>query len=362
MNQNPQNRLLIAWAGLLLFFGALYFASGTAWGARLLALIPIFFAWGSFRHFARQFPTIRRRLFRRVVRFIRHWRAYSTCSATLRSLYHLSFGFVLVGMAFILCGMKPVADIVMVCAIAVIAIAGCMDMVAKLSRILRAAWAPALGKFLSVSLGVALAAAALSLAKETAHTLAHIDPKYLPEFTNVLTIGMLPIVYGAALMAILGMYSLFQLTVLVGFMLLSMPMQAVTPYVTSSYRMKVRVVWYRLQTGKQPPGRVLPESGLAAIDDLTHFAKPIGTLAVVMLLSYLLQSVIAVMPVARPALTKALVWLEYRDTSACTNLPRTALVAYMEGSYVSVAVPDAGGFRFDVRQCELGKTSATPGS
>jgi len=239
------------------------------------------------------------------------------------------------------------------------ACAGCIDIIANMQRILQAAWAPAVGKLLAVTLCVALAAVSLSLAKGYAHTLIHIDPKHLAEFNAILGVCLLPVVYGIALTACVGIYGLLQLVILCVFMMVTAPMYA---YIGERYRDRMRLARFRILHGKRPLSNRLPGRKIFAVDDWPHIAKPIGTLAVAFVLSSLLQSVIAVLPTAEPTLTTMLVGLEYRKASACTNISKDLPVAYMDNGLVSVALPHGSIFQFEVRQCDFFEPQPPAGS
>ena len=102
----------------------------------------------------------------------------------------------------------------MVPTFAVFAVAGVCEITVQAKRVFKQAWAKTAGKLLSLSLGVMLTAVTVSMAKQTVHSLAHVDPKYMGEFTAVVAAGLLPLVYLGAAGVLLLLWAALQVLLL----------------------------------------------------------------------------------------------------------------------------------------------------
>ncbi|WBS01164.1 hypothetical protein OU994_23085 [Pseudoduganella sp. SL102] len=232
-------------------------------------------------------------------------------------------------------------------------LAGALDVCHIGRRMLSKAWAPAAGKLLSITIGIALACLALSLAKSATHSITRIDPKYFSEFTTALTAIILPLVYAMAGAILLAAFACIQwlklalLLTLVG---------------------RDRHLWYsaveapRGSLGDWQNGGINSSAGpdatlthdIRLFNDVTHMVRPFALVTVALVFAAISGQTLDLWPTVKPSLTTLLVKMEYRSNSACPNAP-TYPVAYMDDDNISVAIQADGKYRFEIRPCGLQK-------
>lgn len=330
-----------------------YLPLGMSWPQAVIAMLPTVYGEILLFRFFRRWMAVRRRFVRWEMRLVRSWRAQARPNPFIDVLHYLALAIVFLSVACMAGGWIAHGLAGIDAAIAVLAIAGLCDTVVLVSRIVRSSWAPTLGKVLSISVCVILLAISLSMAKQATHGLAQIDPKYLTEFVAVLTFLFIPVVYLHAAAAVLMVWATGQLLVLsvlaFGDMLLGQPLLLFA----SGWKKRLELRWYRLVHGHKPPGGVVPKAGMLPQAHITLVASPLSKLAVVVVLSPLMQDPVEALPSLKPAMASALVEMEYRSGSRCKDIGAAAKVAYMENGWVSVARGEKGNHVFDVVQCEF---------
>jgi hypothetical protein len=234
----------------------------------------------------------------------------------------------------------------------VFAVAGVCEITVQARRVLKQAWAQTAGKIVSVSLGVILTAVTVSMAKQTVHSLAHIDPKYMTEFTAAVAAGLLPLVYVGAAGALLLLWALFQVVLMGPLLLGSSLLTQPKPLVGDRLQSRVRVFWYRIRKGKRPPGGILPDPGFLPQYEVSLVGSVLSKVAVGWALAHVGEGLAFALPDATPLLSKAMVELEYRPASSCRNINAQLGVVYMDDGNVSVARFQNGRYRFTVEKCE----------
>ena len=235
--------------------------------------------------------------------------------------------------------------------VVILAVSGICETIVRISRIAKSVWAPTVGKILSVSVCVILAAISLSMAKQATHALAQIDPKYLTEFVAVATFIFIPIVYMSAAATVLLIYAAFQFMLLFLLALGDMIFGQTQIFLTNGSRERLRLYWYRIINGHRPVGGIVPKIGFLPKAHISLMASPLSKLAVVALMSSLLSDPVRALAVVHPLMTTALVALEYRSGSQCKNVGDVLPVAYMEDGWVSVARRDGDAYVFGVQRC-----------
>lgn len=237
-------------------------------------------------------------------------------------------------------------------ALLALALAGICKMAVQTGRLLRKAWAPFLGKVLTVSLGVALAAVSLSNAKQLVHAISAIDPKYMTEFTAILGAVYLPIAYLVAACVAMSSYALFQMLVFWFVSVAGMLAQHVKPFLGDATDTRLRLFWYRIKAGKKPPGGVLPPRAFLSPSEISLLASPLSKVLVAVLLVEGGQATSKFLPFVMPSLTRALVEVEYREKSSCKGVPDGARVVYMDDGNISIAERRGENYLFRVTDCK----------
>jgi hypothetical protein len=204
-----------------------------------------------------------------------------------------------------------------------------------------------------VSLGVMLTAVAVSMAKHTVHSLAHIDPKYMTEFTAAVTAGLLPLVYVGAAGALLLLWALFQVALL-GPLLFGSSLLTQPKPLAGGRVQRLRVFWYRIRKGERPSGGLLPDPGFMPQYEVSLIGSVLSKVAVGWALAHVGEGLAFALPDVTPILAKAMVELEYRPASSCRNIDAQLGVVYMDDGNVSVARLQDGRYRFTVEKCEYG--------
>lgn len=248
----------------------------------------------------------------------------------------------------------------MILCIVLLFMAGACDIGMRGTWLIRRLWSETLGKIFSVSIGAILLCLAIVKAKAWVHSVTHIDPKYLIESTAILVAILLPIMYwifGIALLCLLAILQMLGMTV---FVLGGMFASSLTPLIGTGRREKLRLLWYRLSTGRRPPGGKVPNSFAAMLDDVSVFMKPMSTGAVIFAFVMVYKTVDGVVPQLQPYATSTLAALEYRRGGSCAGVDNALGVVYMEDGHISVARKVGDKLVFTVQDCQL-KTASVDG-
>jgi hypothetical protein len=233
----------------------------------------------------------------------------------------------------------------------ILSIAGVGDLIQRGAWLGRQIWSDMAGKVFSLSVGTILFYLAIAKAKTWIHSITHIDPKYLTESTAILSAILLPIVYGLFGVGLLYLLAFLQMIVLVVFTSAVMLAQQVGPFTGRGNYARMKLLWYRLSTGKKPPGGVPPKSSF--LDDISVFSRPLSTIAILVAVSDASQTVSENMPKLLPHIKSVLVALEYRNDSSCIGFEKDAAVVYMEDGNISVARPKGDKLDFSVEECKF---------
>lgn len=333
-----------------------YLGFGLTWQQASVALAPTVFAEVFLFRFALRWRAIRPQFMRKEMRWIRSLRLYALPNPIVDALQYLSFGLVFLSIAFIAAGWQSASIPAMGVAVVVLAAAGLCETVVRISRVAKSMWAPMIGKILSVSVCVILAAISLSMAKQATHALVQIDPKYLTEFVSVVTFIFIPIVYLSTAAVVLLLYAVLQFLVLFALAIGDMIFGQTQIFLGSGPKERLRLYFYRIVHGRKPLGGKVPKAGFLPKAHISLLASPLSKLAFVMVLSPLLSNPVGAHSAIKPALETALLALEYRDSSRCLKFEASSLVAYMEDGWVSVAHKENGTYIFEVRKCNFSES------
>jgi hypothetical protein len=331
----------------------LWLTAGTVWQPRLAALVPASMAIVLLTRFWKRCRLAKYSLMRLGIRMVRSWHGYFKRPAIVEALHLLGIGAVLLLMAGLVSGVYKDVRTGMTPVFAIFAVAGICEITVQAKRILKQAWAKTAGKVISLSLGGILTAVTVSMAKQTVHSLAHIDPKYMAEFTAVVVAGMLPLVYLGVAGALLLLWAVIQILVVVVLFASGMFTQAM-PWIGNCVQNRARLLWYRICKGRRPSGGAMPVTSFMPQHEVSLVGSVISKFAVVGMLAQVVDDVSAEVPRATPLLAKTMVQLEYRPASSCRNIDARLAVVYMDDGYVSVASFRDGRYHFRVEKCEYG--------
>ena len=194
------------------------------------------------------------------------------------------------------------------------------------------------------------------LAKNIAHMISHVDPKYLPDFVLLATAAAYPFV----LASVLSFFLLLVLTMQYLLLFLCLPLFMVGQTLINSLigerREKIKSLLYRLWSGHKPlRSRRWWVNAFAGFE---YFLRPVGTGALATgLIAFLVYGFTLTGPIAEKYLPQLLVFVEYRPMSSCVGLPADAQVVYLDRGFVSVAKKNTTGYAFAIQKCEIGTFS-----
>jgi len=288
---------------------------------------------------------------RRLLRFMRDLRMLPRMSPALRFLHALAWVNVCLMVAALYARQDRMVDACEIVALALLFVAGSVDLIGAGTVLARRVWNEMLGKLFSVSFGAILLYSAISLAKTYLHSIAHIDPKYLTESTAILTAILLPVTYCLFGMALVYLLAAVQLCAIPLTMFASTFLGSIDPLGGAARRERLRLLWYRIVTGKN--SRCGPPPPRTVLDRMLAFTRPMSLFAVIGVLAWGFETANEFLPRLRPYATSALVALEYREGSRCIGFEKGVGVVYMEDSNISVVRQTAAGPTFSVETCNF---------
>lgn len=258
-----------------------------------------------------------------------------------------------------LAGLRMAASVGIVLCVALLVVAGVIDLAQRVGPLLRLVWQGIFGKVFAVSIGAALLGFAVVLSKRWIHSVTHVDPKYLSEAIAIVSALLLPVVYAVCGMAVLGLFGMGQMLGSVLMSWFAHFVQLFAPLLGRRNSGKLDQFWAATAPPACAGNGIQMSRKFNFLDGISHFSKGWSTFAIVAVFAFGLDSVIAGLKEVQPHLISALVQLEYRSASKCFGLERASGIVYMEDSYISVAWPRGETFEFTVEKCELDAEAAT---
>lgn len=295
----------------------------------------------------------KRKVFRRSVRVLRQIRRIHTVPPLLSFLHASGFAACFAYTAAFFAGYQGLATLFLCLLAFFLSIAGLVDLIIWGNLFFRNVWNEVLGKIFAVSVGAALLAGGISVAKNIVHSITHVDPKYFIEATALLSSLLVPAAYCLFGMALLYLFSLIQLLRFGVFVFGAMLAQQFVGFVGPGGREKMRLLWYRLANGKRPVMNQIPKKRFLEMAQVSLIAKPISTICLTSLAAWGLQGVFEHASLLRPLAEQAIVQLEYRTESSCAGLEPGTAVAYMDDGKISKATRQGDKFSFTVGSCNF---------
>lgn len=324
------NQNVVLWLGLMMFVG--------------MAVAFFFRACRIARPMGKPF-------IKRILRTIRLMRRVHAISPSVKMLHSgaWSFGCLLVAATY--SGHAELGHVCMIVFFALLVFAGLGDLFQRGAWFIRKLWSDMLGKVFSLTIGTILLYLSIAKAKTWIHSTTHIDPKYLTEATAIFAAVLLPIMYGFFAVVLLYLLALLQMLGMAFFMTAAMFAQQIGSFAGSSNVSRMKMLWYRLATGKKPLGNVLPKSSF--FDDISVCSRPLSTIAIIFAFSIVSQTMTEMMPRLQPHMKTVLIAIEYRQGSSCRGFENGTPVVYMEDGNISVVRRDGNDWKFSVEACKF---------
>lgn len=353
----PKRQAVFLTLFALLWLISLQVTMGTAWEQLVVATMPFVFSLIFFKRCWRLAISSRKEFMRWEMRLIKSWRAYAKPAPIVQLVQSLSIALAAGSATLLFAGLENTGQVGITSAGILLAVAGLCEIAVLTSRVLQYAWAPFLGKVITLVLGGVLTALSVVFAKQAVHEVLNIDPKYFSELVVIGAAIFLPLVFLTAVAGFVAIYAFFQLWVFGLLILADTVLVHVKPFSDNGVLASVRMYWYRIRNGRRPPGRVMAEAGLLPEHRITLIASALSKIAVAVILFKALGAVTQVLPDVRPYLARVVVELEYRTGSSCANIDPALPVAYMENGWVSVARREGENYRFEIETCSFQKES-----
>lgn len=217
-----------------------------------------------------------------------------------------------------------------------------VEMQSQVRAALASIWARALGKAMFGVLALLVNYFATSLAKHFAHLVAHVDPKFFPEFTGIVGIGIAALLFLVAIQFVVSLLGLLRL--LSSYLVLA-----------GSFAPKALGFAWRVMFGKRTRFIGLKHSLFATFSFIGSISLGVALAYPAMLLARHSENVSSI-------LTKILVVVEYRSGASCANLLPNMRIAYLDRGWVSIVEPTPEGFRFSQAQCIYAANPAVEGT
>lgn len=348
-----RNRWIFVIAVTIFILTALKLTQGTVWQHRVVGMTVGALSLVLFWKFTGRWKALRFQLMRNEMHVIKAWREFFHLSPIVKSFHLLALAFCVLSMAvYIGIGINESMPIIWVTEL-ILTVAAICEMKMQATNLLKKAWAPVLGKVLAISVGVAVAAIALSRAKQFVHSLSPIDTKYVTEFTTLIAAIYSPMLFITAIGVGMALYASCQLLILAILAVSSNMMIQSRALLGDTWMERQRMFWYRMREGKRPPGNILPPQKLLSEFEISMIMSPLSKIVLALLLVKGVEASIASLPLMAPWLKTAMVKIEYRSDSACKNIDKHLGVVYMDDGNVSVARHGTGGYTFDVEACDF---------
>jgi len=350
--RQPQVRLVLVALGIVMFF----LLQSTVVGAYMdLAIFFVLFGlmvWQVVTRTYRLGQSLRTPIIRFTFRLLRKVRKELIVPPAIQLLYVLSWIASMVVTIGLLLSKSPTSfDIGYLSVFSILAIAAFFDLLIRILRLMKKAWARTAGKVLLAHVGGAALLLALAMAKQQIHGLVRVDPKYFEDFARLLAVLYLPFVYVTIGVSVLSLFSIFQM---VG-VLIVLPASQVANFFSafaqgSKFERDCRIFWYRIRWGKKPVE--LPGKTGMSLDDIRFFMRPLGTVALVATVFQLVSNSATYLPKTQTVVASVLVMTQYQSDSRCKGLVPGTRVVYLDRGNVSTATISGPHVVFGVEQCK----------
>lgn len=233
--------------------------------------------------------------------------------------------------------------------------AGIADVYHIAATLIKKLWARAMGKLFSIALNIIMAACSLALAKTATQSINGENPNNFTEYLAILAALVAPLVYGLAAAGVLTMLAVGQLLLVIVYLIIMGTSRRLEIWAPERYRAKI-TAW---RTSLMPPAASEAPSKIFRLHEVSLIVRPFASITLATALAILSSTLLEFGPTAKPLLTKMLVTIEYRTHSRCMNagdLP----AAYVGDGFISVAIAENSGYRFERRPCDPAGQPAAP--
>lgn len=304
-------------------------------GVIVITVIIAVFVWSAIKRLMTLMPYLVRKLFRKSIRILRVVRKVSKLSPAVEALQLFMVVVASVGFLIVVL-MKDIRVIGWLTGLitSIAFVASVFDIPAQIGALTKLAWGETLGKAALAAVGALAVIVAGSSAKDLAHLLSGMDPKFFPGFQAFATFVVVPIVYIAIFANILVFWSTFNLLVFVILGVFFSPLSWLIPLRSKSLSSKD--ILYRLSQGKRPPRDFKPPAisfGLLLFG-LRHVGIMVTVASVVSTCTSFAKKYSGGID---NAMKIAMVRLDFRDEVFCDSLNGKVRAAYLDGSELLIA-------------------------
>lgn len=141
--------------------------------------------------------------------------------------------------------------------VVLLAMMGAVECCQRIHRMMKTAWARAVGRLMLLGLGALVGVVAHVIANHAAHQISQIDPKYCPNFVALMTILLTPLLYVYSVAALVAVWAVLELVVLFVLYAVSQVLHLIAIGFNQSSRLDVAI--YRLVYGYRPSARYRKE-------------------------------------------------------------------------------------------------------
>ncbi|WP_157236243.1 hypothetical protein [Chitiniphilus shinanonensis] len=323
--------------------------------SRVLPIIPaavvgLLLIWSCVLHVKRLFRVLEFPKLRSHVRRIRRIRKAFQVGATAKFLYGLTslLCLVFVAATIFFSGSNFAINLVFYPMTMVFFSAVVVDSWQRLSYLYQYEWFVSIAKWARWGVGAAAAFISFAASKQITHSLVHVDPKFFPDFSNVLSVALYPVILLSVVALLLGFLALFQMIFLLFLLVFQVVVRSVAGSVPGAVNASFASLFWRLVIGKKKKTDIVDDFWGAVY----IFSRPIGTFAISVLIFQLLGlTPVVYSSIPNVHLNSALVLLEFRVGHSCKGISSNTPLAYLDRGNVLVQEGRGSSIKYVVKAC-----------
>ena len=281
-------------------------------------------AWKMLHNAIALLPRVLKKLFRKTWRIIRTVRSFYKLPIELEFFYSIIIAFSIIPILYLVIisdaqGFKKILQLAIIPAL----IAAPLDVIHRISWLIKKTWAKVIGKFFLAGIGVLLAIISTSISRQITKNITEVDSQQLSEFVALLSSIFTPWLYIIALLAIIGLFSTIEfIFLLAGFIVYMLFL----PWAEQlAGKMATQKIMFRIITGKKL--RDCSDSKLISTKSMLIFLRPLAIIITAAASgTALLEIGSTESPNTKNLLSQVIVFMHYHPNTDCLNIEKGIMI------------------------------------
>lgn len=281
-------------------------------------------AWKMLHNAVVLFPSVFEKILLKTWRIIATVRSFYKLPIELEFFYSIIIALSIAPILYLVIisdtqGFKTISQLAIIPAL----IAAPLDVIHRISWLLKKTWAKVIGKFCLAGIGIILAIISTSISRQITQNITEIDSQQLTEFVALLSSIFTPWLYIITLLTFIGSFALIEFTLLLAGLLIY---TLLSPWAEQLVGKEViQKITYRITTGNKINSISIPK--LISTKSMLMLIRPMAiviTAAVSITALFEVGSIES--PNTKTLLSQVIVFMHYHPNTDCLNIEKGTMI------------------------------------